>query len=162
MPGLRMPTPKPLVISKRPKLSLRDELAILRKWSNVDWACGGFHLTMRDEVEMRRANVTCAGCGRRAKRSEYQYDHERPRALGGSDEAENMRPFCVTMWTPAGMVHVGCHNLKTARDAAVIAKAKAQAGETGNGIKRKIPQRKNPWPKKGTRKLRSRPMRRGR
>jgi hypothetical protein len=50
-----------------------------------------------------------------------------------------------------------CSVEKTKRDAKAIAKAKRLAGETGTAPRRPIPQRANPWPPKGARKLQSHP-----
>lgn len=52
-----------------------------------------------------------------------------------------------------------CSTAKTKGDVATIAKAKRQAGETGQQARRErrgcgsVPQRANPWPPKGSRKL---------
>lgn len=158
MAGLRMPAPEKLVITKRPRLRLSDELVILRSWTwDPQWASAIVMVSVTRQVAMLRGRVKCAGCGRGLySRAEYQYDHERPRKLGGSDGVENLRPYCVTRKV-SGLVAVGCHNLKTARDVAMIAKAKRQARETCNGPTRNpIPARKNPWPPKGSRKIPSR------
>lgn len=50
-----------------------------------------------------------------------------------------------------------CSKAKDKRDAKAIAKAKRLAGETCQGPTKPIPQRANPWPPKGVRKLQSRP-----
>lgn len=167
MSGLRMPAPVPVVISKRKKLSLRDESLLLRPWVTdltmglLDTVTKG--VTLRRKVEIMRCNVQCAGCGRLMKdRSEYQYDHEIAREISGNDGIANLRPYCVSMEV-GGMSRVGCHNLKTARDQAIIAKGKRIRGEKGRRNpnrkpRKKIAQRKDdPWPK-GKRKIPSRPF----
>lgn len=165
MSGLRMPTPTPVVIPKRPKLSLRDELKILIKWTALDLSLvtASERSPLKARVELLRRAVYCAGCGRTMfMRMEYQYDHEIARAISGDDRPSNLRPYCVTL-DAGGMVRVGCHNLKTERDKAIIAKGARLRGEKGrrNPLRKtkKIPQRLDPWPK-GKRKIRSRAFRR--
>jgi hypothetical protein len=51
-----------------------------------------------------------------------------------------------------------CSLEKTKADVKAIAKAKRLAGETCTGPRRPIPQRENPWPPAGSRKLGSRPF----
>ena len=87
------------------------------------------------------------GCGRRLKPPIWD-EHIIPLALGGSNELFNR-----ALWRQE------CSRAKThgkTGDLARVWKAKAQAGETGNGPKRKIPQRKAAWP---SRKFPKRAMR---
>lgn len=163
MAGLRMPAPVPVTIPQRRKLSLRDEHHILMQWSAVQFASmqQAVSMTMTERVERMRLAVRCAGCSKICSRAEYQYDHEIARAISGDDSVENLRPYCVTV-ERAGMVSVGCHNLKTARDQAIIAKGKRIRGEKGRRNPNRKPrprikQRKDPWPK-GKRKIASRPF----
>jgi hypothetical protein len=56
-----------------------------------------------------------------------EWDHRLPIGLGGADEIENIQA-----------VHADCHlHLKTKADVKRIAKAKRQAGETGQWARRK-------------------------
>lgn len=108
-------------------------------------------LTLAKEVAVLRRFVVCAGCGvRMSDRTDFDYDHEIPLALGGRDDADNLRPYC----------RATCHPSKTTRDIAAIAKAKRLAGETGAApTRRTIPKRRDhAWP---TRSLASRPMQAG-
>lgn len=112
-----------------PKLPRREAVAIQERRA----------LTLTREVEVLRRYVVCAGCGTRmGSRSDYDYDHEIPLALGGRDEADNLRPYCRAV----------CHPTKTARDIRNIAKVKRLAGETGTAAPRRpFPQRRrHAWP----------------
>ena len=98
-----------------------------------------------------RANGVCEVCGLPVGLLEGVYDHIHPRALTGRDGAEELRPL-----------HKACHDLKFAPDMARIAKAKRQAGETGQRSPNRKPRKKiiahvRPWLKGA--KLRSRPFR---
>lgn len=62
--------------------------------------------------------------------------------FGGSDKWWNLDP----------MTRVA-HDERFPKDVAAIAKVKRLRGETCNGPKRKIPQRRDPWPPKGSRPL---------
>lgn len=83
-------------------------------------------------------------------------EHERALGLLGTNDLANRRLY-----------RKPCAAAKTGKggDLTVIAKAKRQAGETGQRARREkrgggsIPQRTNPWPPKGSRKLQSRPGR---
>lgn len=80
-----------------------------------------------------------------------EVDHMIPEALGGSSTIDNAMLLCTA-----------CHRRKTALDVKLIAKADRQGGRSGQYARRKkrgkgsIPTRKNPWPAKGARKLKSR------
>lgn len=75
-------------------------------------------------------------------------EHRVPLALGGTNLLENRHLF-----------RKPCALAKTVDDIARIAKAKAQGGETGQRARREkrgkssIPARANPWPPKGSVKL---------
>lgn len=77
-------------------------------------------------------------------------EHRVPLALGGTNALENRHLF-----------RKPCALAKTTGDVARIAKAKAQAGETGQRARRErrgkgsIPARVNPWAAKGSVKLKS-------
>jgi 5-methylcytosine-specific restriction endonuclease McrA len=107
-------------------------------------------------------NGQCAECGSKIEAGEVEWDHikERRMAVDETDAAEreqlaNFQPLCPT-----------CHGAKTAEWSGIHAKAKRQAGETGQRARRErakaegryraIPNPENPWPPKGARKLRSR------
>jgi len=140
MPGLRMPAPVPIVIPKRRKLSLSDELAILMRW----WLESMMRSrTMTERVTYLRSIVRCAGCGKRIPyRQDYEYDHEIPREISGDDSIANMRPYCIT-----------CHKVKTASDARLIAKGRRIRGEKGRRNPNRKPRKKipsRPWPKRRT------------
>ena len=121
------------------KLPRRERVAIATRRS----------LTLAREVQVLRRFVVCAGCGTRLQdRAAYDYDHEIALALGGRDEADNLRPYCRAV----------CHPEKTARDVRAIAKAKRLAGESGlKPSARPLPTRRDHvWP---SRALPSRPLR---
>lgn len=78
--------------------------------------------------------------------SRYQFDHwPILHSHGGPDEPWNLRPLLVAQ-----------HREKSKGDASIAAKVKRLLGETCTGPKRPIPQRANPWPPKGSRKILSR------
>lgn len=98
----------------------------------------------------------CAcGCGEKLQpMTEGVVDEHRiPLALGGSNDLSNRHIY-----------RKPCAAAKTGKggDLTSIAKAKRQAGETGQRARREkrgggsITARKNPWPPKGSRKLQSR------
>lgn len=60
-------------------------------------------------------------------RGEVVYDHRIPLEAGGTDDDENIYPL---HYSP-------CDKIKTAQDKKTIAKAKRQAGETGQQARRK-------------------------
>jgi len=103
-------------------------------------------------------NGQCAECGSKLAIGEVEWDHvkERRMAVDEADAAEredlsNFQPLCEC-----------CHKAKTAEWSGIHAKARRQAGETGQQARRAagktkpIPQPANPWPAKGSRKLQSR------
>jgi 5-methylcytosine-specific restriction endonuclease McrA len=76
------------------------------------------------------------------------WDHVHCEALDGPHHFTNLRP-----------THANCNLKKGGRETKVLAKIDRITGVTGNGPKRQIPPRTNPWPPKGSRKLQSRKMR---
>ena len=98
-------------------------------------------------------NGQCAECGAKIGIGEVEWDHIKGRRMA-VDEADaeereqlaNFQPLCET-----------CHLAKTANWSGIHAKAKRQAGETGQrarrerakakGTYRPIQSPKNPWPK---------------
>lgn len=63
----------------------------------------------------------CHICGQPVKESAWHREHVIPLSMGGKDEVQNLR-----------MAHAKCHLLKTAKDKADLAKAKArEAAEKG-------------------------------
>lgn len=95
------------------------------------------------------------GCGQKLQPLTEGVIDEHVRALGlvGGNELTNR-----SLWRKP------CAKAKTKGDHAAIAKAKRQAGETGQQARRdarghgSIPQRANPWPPAGSRKLQSAPF----
>lgn len=75
----------------------------------------------------------------------FSPDHIHLHSLGGSDQWWNLDPRL----RPA-------HAEKSKRDTSIAAKVKRLLGETCTGPKRPIPQRANPWPPRGSRKILSR------
>ncbi len=88
----------------------------------------------------------CAVCGLPValKGPSVRYDHEIPVWTGGADDdGPNLR----------SLHRDPCDKTKTRIDVAAIAKCKRLAGETCTKRGRPIPQRANPWPPKGSRRL---------
>jgi 5-methylcytosine-specific restriction endonuclease McrA len=76
-------------------------------------------VTAKREIELLRRFVWCASCNALLTgRSQYVFDHFISLELGGKDDADNLRPLCLS-----------CNALKTAIDLRLIAKAKRLAGE---------------------------------
>lgn len=95
-------------------------------------------------------SLKCGICGEALEPDQdIQFDHVHADVFDGPHEYQNLRP-----------VHAECHKKKTARDIKDNAKIKRILGETKTRRKRPIPQRANPWPPKGSRKMQSKPMRR--
>jgi len=100
----------------------------------------------------RQGGVCACGCGVALGAEEGVIaEHTMPVAMGNEEKPD-------ALWRKT------CASEKTARDLTQIAKAKRQAGETGQqarrarGATKQIPARVNPWPPKGTRKIPSRPF----
>lgn len=66
------------------------------------------------------ADGRCQGCGVTLGEGEYHYDHVKPVALGGTNDAENVQLLCFD-----------CHARKTAEDIERIAKADRQGRRSG-------------------------------
>jgi hypothetical protein len=117
-------------------------------------------LTRREVMQLMLDQDGKCGCGCGVKLSPMTEgvidEHRIPLAMGGTNELSNRHLY-----------RKPCAAAKTGKggDLTVIAKAKRQAGETGQRARREkrgggsIPQRTNPWPPKGSRKLQSRPGR---
>lgn len=95
----------------------------------------------------------CYLCQAKIKAGElFEIEHVIPWALSFDDSDDNLK-----------LAHAVCHRqLKTGDDVARIAKAKAQAGETGQRARREKngPRLKsaNRWPPRGSQKINSRPF----
>lgn len=88
----------------------------------------------------------CSLCGKRIEpEDKVEWDHIHALVHDGPHEYQNLRP-----------VHHECHKAKSAQDVKANAKVKRLRGETCQGPKKKIPQRKDPWPE--GRKMQSRPF----
>lgn len=96
-----------------------------------------------------RANYICEypGCDNSA----VDVDHIVPEGLGGPSTYENAQLLCTA-----------CHARKTKLDSKMMVKADKKGGRIGQYARRKkhggssIPAKKNAWPPKGSRKIKSR------
>lgn len=107
-------------------------------------------LTRKEYLHLAVEQLGRCGCGCGVKldamKEGVRDEHRIPLAQGGSNALSNRE-----LWRQP------CSAAKDKRDAANTAKCKRLAGETCNGPKRAIPQRKNPWPAE-SRKMPSRPF----
>lgn len=114
-------------------------------------------LTRREVMQLMLDQEGKCGCGCGVKLNPMTEgvidEHRVPLAMGGTNELSNRHLFrkpCATVKTGKG------------GDLTMIAKAKRQGGETGQHARREacgggsIKQRPDPWPAKGSRKLKSR------
>lgn len=118
------PTPEPVVVGRR------------RAWTAVE-----------KRLIIDRQDGLCATCDLPLG-SDTEFDHLEPRWFKGDDSIENARA-----------THAACHSTKTRfMDIPRIAKTKRQSKlslAVAKVVSRfKIPQRVNPWPPKGARKIR--------
>ena len=105
----------------------------------------GFTARQRNEVGMAQ-DWKCAMCGLNIFEQTIHIDHIQPLDLLGKHAPENWQALCIP-----------CHARKTRTDAKKIAKGRRIRGETKQGPKQKIPQRKDGgWPAKGSQKIKSR------
>ena len=91
-------------------------------------------LTTKQRVELFRYHKgMCCICGGQIKAGEaWDVEHNRPLAMGGTNDSNNLAP-----------AHRKCHASKTKQDVANIAKAKRnEAKHFGAKVKK-------PWPKRG-------------
>ena len=77
---------------------------------------------------LARNGVACAICAAPFSREcRIEWDHTHQIAMGGADDADNLRPLCVP-----------CHAKKTRADAAARAKVRRLTGANTQRPKRKI------------------------
>lgn len=55
---------------------------------------GGFSAKVEDDA-LKRAGGKCEYCGGQLKPGRYQFDHEKPKALGGDNSLENCKVACI-------------------------------------------------------------------
>lgn len=77
----------------------------------------------------------------------FQFDHGILHSTEPINEPWNLTPRLIPE-----------HREKSKNDTKIAAKLKRLRGETCNGPRKKIAQRQNAWPAKGTRKIKSRPF----
>lgn len=82
-------------------------------------------LTLKAKVEAMEANALCPKCFK-PYGGDVQYDHEIPLGLNGPDHDEK----------PLFPLHKNCHDTKTKKDIARIAKANRQGLRTGQQARR--------------------------
>ena len=131
---------RPVTVRKRRTIPLSIRYEVLRrqcdpaKVQEIE-AKGG---KLKDKYSRLLLHARCALSDEELIVKGCEFDHRIPRALGGSDDADNIQAL-----TPAA------HRKKTDADDARIAKAKRQAGETGQRARREEHgsqfQRKRKW-----------------
>jgi 5-methylcytosine-specific restriction endonuclease McrA len=82
----------------------------------------GFSAKVEDEARAR-AKGFCEDCGGQLKPGKYEFDHIKPRALGGDNSLENCRLRCVA-----------CHLIKTQEDDMPAIRTANRKGKVTHGL----------------------------